>query len=192
MRAQDGIQPLICCITCLEIKGLCAFPPVDSWLHYKGIWRRRGSSLAPRGAHPGTQCQPDLSLGILPETHAGSFYPKWFLFLELWAFAAPLVVLAPDKGDGKRLWPAEAEWRSVCRYSLMDLEFQTSFLKGSAMLHPDGHKAGLPCSVEWNLRVHRNPCPKFWNRPSAAPRSLTQPLGAASGILTFHLGWNTG
>lgn len=81
------MQPLICCNTCLEIKGLCDFAPkeltADFITEESGRDGRGYYSSASRGTHPGVQCQPDLSFGILPETHAGPFYPKSFLFLEL-------------------------------------------------------------------------------------------------------------
>ena len=48
-----------------------------------GDGRGYSSASASGGTYPGEQCQQDLSFGILPEIHAGSFYPKSSLFLEL-------------------------------------------------------------------------------------------------------------
>ena len=112
MRAQDGIQPLICCNTCLEIKGLCASPPkeltADFITNESGRYGR-GYSSALGGPHRGMRCQPAVSFEILPETHSGSFYPKSSLLLELQAFAVRSVAPPPHQGDGKRLRCAGAE-----------------------------------------------------------------------------------
>ena len=144
----------------MEIKGLCAFPPKEltaDFITEESGGDGHGYSSASRGSHPGMQCQPDLSVGNLPETHAGSFCPKSSLFLGLQEFSVCLVELPPHKGDGERLWPAGAEWRSICRCSLVGSGFPNFLSQGFCNVAPP--KAELPCSIEWNLRVHWSPCP---------------------------------
>lgn len=139
MRAQDGIQPLICCNTCLEIKGLCASPPKEltaDFITKESGRDGRGYSSALGGTHPGMRYQPGLSFGVLPETHSGSFHPESSLLLELQALAVPLVALPPHQGDGKRLRCAGAERRSICRCSLMGSGVSNFLSQGLCIVAP--------------------------------------------------------
>lgn len=57
-----------------------------------------------------------------------------------------------------------------------DLDFQTFFLKGSAMLHPNRHKGRAAMLYRVELEDSSETLSKIWNRPSVVPRNLTQPV----------------
>ena len=164
MQAQDGIQPLICCNTCLEIKGLCASPPKEltaDFITKESGRDGRGYSSALGGTHPGMRCQPALSFGILPETHSGSFYPKSSLLLELQAFAVPSVAPPPHQGDGKRLRCAGAETGSICRCSLMGSGVPNFLSQGLCIAAPQRAQSRAAMLFRVGLEDSLESLPKF-------------------------------
>lgn len=107
-----------------------------------------------------------------------------------------MVEFPPHKGDGKRFWPVEAKWRSVCRCSQMGSGFSNFLSQGfSAVFHPSRYQSRVAMLYRVELEGS-SPSPNSGLGKDPALLQGACPtcgghLKAISGAWTSRLGRNT-